>query len=338
MNELLLNAAEAEDRVTLHFEHELQSMNAEEGEATLRNDRSRKQVTKKADFILGCDGAYSIVRRELIKVSRLDFAQSYIQHGYKEFSVPADAEGQWRLAKNYLHIWPRREFMLIALPNTEGTFTATLFYPHEAFDAIKSDDNVRRLFREQFPEALDVIGEENVIRDYHSNPRGSLVTIRCSTYHHADKVLLLGDAAHAMVPFYGQGMNAGFEDLLVFDGLLKACPSRAEAFSEYSRRRRPDAHAICDLALYNYWEMSTGVNSMCFRAKRTIVGLVHKLAPRLFVPLYSMVAFSTMPYAEVVRRNRQQDRLMAAFAGGLGLGFVGALGYLLLSLAKRHSQ
>lgn len=312
-------------------------MNVASGEITFRNGRNRKQVTRKADFILGCDGAYSKVRRELIKISRVDFSQSYIQHGYKEFCIPAGDNGKWRLSENYLHIWPRHDYMLIALPNADGTFTATLFYPHEAFEAIKSDEAVIKLFSEQFPEALEAIGTEKVTHDYRSNPTGSLVTMRCSKYHYADKVLLLGDAAHAMVPFYGQGMNAGFEDLLVLYKLLKSSKDRAAAFSDYSRIRSPDAHAICDLALYNYWEMSTGVSSAYFRLKRTLAGLIHKIAPQTFVPLYTMVAFSTIPYAEVVRRNRRQDHIMAVLAGGVGLGLVGALGYILLLLSKRRS-
>lgn len=337
LNELLLDAADAEDNITLHFEHELQHMSAESGEITFRNGRNRKQVTRKADFILGCDGAYSAVRRELIKISRMDFSQSYIQHGYKEFCVPAGDNGKWKLSENYLHIWPRHDYMLIALPNSDGTFTATLFYPYEAFEAIKSDEEALKLFSEQFPEALEAIGTEKVIHDYRSNPTGSLVTIRCSKYHYRDKVLLLGDAAHAMVPFYGQGMNAGFEDLLVLSKLLRSSKDRATAFSEYSQLRRPDAHAICDLALYNYWEMSTGVSSMYFRLKRALAGLIHKIAPQTFVPLYSMVAFSTIPYAEVVRRNRRQGHIMAVLASGAGLSLMGALGYLLGLLTKRRS-
>lgn len=336
LNELLLDAADAEDNVTLHFEHELQHMDVESGEVTFRNGKNRKQVTRRADFILGCDGAYSAVRLELTKVSRLDFSQSYIQHGYKEFCIPATGDGKWKFPENYLHIWPRCDYMLIALPNADGTFTATLFYPHAAFEAIQSDEDILGLFSEQFPEALEAMGKEQVVQDYRNNPTGSLVTMRCSKYHHKDKVLLLGDAAHAMVPFYGQGMNAGFEDLLVLNGLLGGCQDRAEAFSEYSRVRGPDAHAICDLALYNYWEMSTGVNSTCFRIKRALAGLIHRIAPRAFVPLYTMVAFSTIPYAEVVRRNRRQDQILAALASGAGLGLVGLLGYALLSLSKKR--
>ena len=330
----MLNAAQAEQNIALHFEHKVQSMAIPRREVTLCNLRSKKTFTKRFAFLLGCDGAYSIIRRELIKTTPIDFSQTYIRHAYKEFCIPSTttSSGQktWKLATNYLHIWPREEFMLIALPNLDGSFTATLFYPLEDFEKIKYDAQVIDLFQKYFPDALRAIGEGKLCQDFWHNPTGTLVTIRCSRYHYQDRVLLLGDAAHAMVPFYGQGMNAGFEDLLVLNQLLQK-PNTftiADVFSEYSRIRRPDAHAICDLALYNHWEMSTAVNSRLFRIKRYLVGLLHKMMPRLLVPLYSMVAFSIMPYAQVVRRHNRQERMINMIVGGLGLAAMGALSCL----------
>lgn len=280
-------------------------------------------VRADCDFVLGCDGAFSAVRRELMRLVPLNFSQEYTRHGYKEFYIPAGPRGEFRMPKNYLHIWPRREFMLISLPNTDGSFTASLFYPHDAFRSVRTDDDVVRLFRTQFPDALELMGEKAVCEAFCSNPVGSLVTVRCSLYHYTDKLLLLGDAAHAMVPFFGQGMNAGFEDLSVLLPLLQS-PSlaRSVAFAEFSRLRVPDAKAICDMALLNYWEVSSGVASRVFRLKKRMYGIMHQLLPKTILPLYTMVAFTTMAYSRVYQRHQLQERLMNFFALTLFLGMV----------------
>ncbi len=264
--------------------------------------------------------------------ARLDFSQEYIEHGYKEFCIPADARGQWQMEQNYLHIWPCQRYMLIALPNPDGTFTATLFYPHQMFEALRTPEDVLALFRTNFADALQLIGEAELVHQFFHSPAGALFTMRCSHYHVGDRMVLLGDAAHAMVPFYGQGMNAGFEDVFTLAALLEAYPAarRHQAFALYSERRRPDAHAICDLALYNYWEMSTGVTSPVFRLKRWAVGWLHCLLPRYVLPLYTMVAFTNIPYSRVLAAHRRQERLIEASLVAAGLAIAGGAAYRLL--------
>jgi kynurenine 3-monooxygenase len=194
---------------------------------------------------------------------------------------------------------------------------------------------VIKLFKDNFPDALELIGESRLVIDFMENPVGSLVTMRCSHYHHSDKIVLLGDAAHAMVPFYGQGMNAGFEDLSVLSSILSTQPNLTIAFEEYSKKRKADAHAICDLALYNYWEMSSAVTSSWFKFKRMIYGKLHMLMPNVLVPLYSMVAFSNIPYAQAVRRHARQERIINTIIGGFGMTVFGLLGAFLLMMSRR---
>lgn len=289
-------------------------------EISFYDTKSQKILKKKVDFILGCDGAYSMVRKELSRITKLDFLQEYAQHGYIEIRVPSDEQCKWKLAKEYLHIWPRNDFMLIALPNSDGTFTATLFYPYELLSSLKESGNGISFFEQNFPDFLEVAGREPILNAFQNNPIGSMITIKCSRYHYQDKILLLGDAAHAMVPFYGQGMNAGFEDLEVLNNLFVEKDTLSDVFSSYSRERVPNAHAICDLALYNYWEMSSGVQSLKFLLKHHIYKWIHKMFPNQFLPLYSMVAFSNIPYSQVIRRHRLQEYgLFMLTAAGMGI-------------------
>ena len=178
-------------------------------------------------------------------------------HGYKELTIPPAADGGWRMEKHALHIWPRKSFMMIALPNPDGSFTCTLFWEFEgprSFATMRSDDDVRRFFDEEFPDAVPLM--PTLLEEFRENPTGSLVTIRCAPWHYRDKVALVGDAAHAVVPFYGQGMNAAFEDCVVLDECLAEFPDdRARAFAEYFRRRKVNADALADLAVHNFIEM-----------------------------------------------------------------------------------
>lgn len=322
---MLLEAAEREPRVRIFFEHELTSMDMRKRPQLHFTNIGLGGTIVKADcdFVLGCDGAFSAVRRELMKLTPLNFSQEYTRHGYKEFYIPAGPQGEFRMPKGYLHIWPRKEFMLISLPNTDGSFTASLFYPQDAFNMICCDEDAIELFRSQFPDVLELMGEKAVCESFRCNPVGSLVTMRCSSYHYEDKLLLLGDAAHAMVPFFGQGMNAGFEDLSVLLPLLKSSfLTRSAAFAEFSRVRVPDAKAICDMALLNYWEVSSGVASRIFRLKKRAYGIMHQLLPKTILPLYTMVAFTNMAYSRVYQRHRLQERLVNFFAIALFLSLV----------------
>lgn len=211
----------------------------------------------KANLIVGCDGAYSAVRKEIIKRPGYDFSQTYIEHGYLELCIPPTKEGEFAMPHNYLHIWPRGKFMMIALPNQDRTWTVTLFMPFANFSSIKCDQDLIRFFRQYFPDAIDLIGQSRLIKDFFKTTPQSLVMIKCKPYNVGGKALIIGDAAHAMVPFYGQGMNAGFEDCSVLTELFNRHGHDIDRIlMEFSETRWEDAHSICDLAMYNYVEVN----------------------------------------------------------------------------------
>src|SRR6266542_5501729 len=216
------------------------------------------------------------------------------------------------MEKNALHIWPRKSFMMIALPNPDGSFTGSLFWEFEgprSFATTKSDDDVRRFFDEEFPDAVPLM--PRLLEDFLQNPTGSLVTIRCAPWFYRDKVCLLGDAAHAIVPFYGQGMNAAFEDCVVLDECLEKFPdNRERAFGEYFSRRKENADALADLAIGNFVEMRDKTASKTFRAKKKLDHLLEAALPGIYLPLYTMVTFTRIPYAVAARRARLQDRIV----------------------------
>jgi kynurenine 3-monooxygenase len=235
------------------------------------------------------------------------------------------------MEKNALHIWPRKSFMMIALPNPDGSFTCTLFWEFEgprSFATTKTDDDVRRFFEDEFPDAVPLM--PNLLDDFKNNPTGSLVTIRCAPWFYKDKVALVGDAAHAVVPFYGQGMNAAFEDCVVLDECLAEFPQdRQRAFAEYFARRKANADALADLALENFIEMRDKTASRAFRAKKKLDHLLEAALPGVYLPLYTMVTFTRIPYAEAARRARIQDRIVYA---GLVLLTMSILAFSMLLL------
>jgi len=216
------------------------------------------------------------------------------------------------MEKEALHIWPRKSFMMIALPNPDGSFTCTLFWEFEgprSFASTKTDDDVRRFFDEEFPDAVPLMPA--LLEDFKNNPTGSLVTIRCAPWYHKDKVALVGDAAHAVVPFYGQGMNAAFEDCVVLDECLAEVPdNRERAFAEYFARRKENADALADLAVENFIEMRDKTASRTFRAKKKLDHALEAALPGIYLPLYTMVTFTRIPYAEAAQRARRQDSII----------------------------
>ncbi|MFQ5492194.1 MAG: FAD-dependent oxidoreductase, partial [Phycisphaerae bacterium] len=222
---------------------------------------------------------------------------------------------------NALHIWPRRAFMMIALPNADATYTCTLFWPFEgdvSFDALQDDQQVRSFFERHFPDAVPLM--PRLAEDFRQNPVGSLVTTRCHPYHYGDKVVMLGDAAHAVVPFYGQGMNAAFEDCTVLTQCIERyAPDWSEVLAHYTRLRRDNCNALADLAIANFLEMRDRTGSAAFRWKKWLEQTLHKLLGRRFVPLYSMISFSRIPYAEAVAVAQRRGRLLARLTAGIGV-------------------
>lgn len=264
------------------------------------------------DYLIGADGAFSAVRTAFQFTDRFDYEQDYIDHGYKELHIPAGANGTFRLEKNALHIWPRESFMMIALPNPDGSFTCTLFFPFEgkpSFDTLKTRKDIEKFFAETFQDAKPLMPE--LLEDFEHNPTSSLVTIKCYPWVR-NKTLLIGDAAHGVVPFYGQGMNAGFEDCRILNDLLsKHNDNWEEALPEFQRLRKPDTDAIAQLALDNFIEMRDLVADADFLLRKKIEGTLYARYPDKWIPLYPMVTFmDTMRYSEALRLGRKQKEIM----------------------------
>ena len=323
LNTAVIEAAQRYPNVRVHFSHRCTDVDLDSGTAELVDssveagvspaDPVRQVIEVSADAIIGVDGAFSAVRQSMHKkLADFEYDESYLAHGYKELTIPPALDGSWRMEKEALHIWPRKSFMMIALPNPDGSFTCTLFWEFEgprSFASTKTDDDVRRFFDEEFPDAVPLMPA--LLEDFKNNPTGSLVTIRCAPWYHKDKVALVGDAAHAVVPFYGQGMNAAFEDCVVLDECLAEFPdNRERAFAEYFARRKENADALADLAVENFIEMRDKTASRTFRAKKKLDHALEAALPGIYLPLYTMVTFTRIPYAEAAQRARRQDSII----------------------------
>jgi len=313
LNTTVIEAAQRYPNVRVHFNHKCTDVHIESASAQL--ETAEGAVTARGDAVIGVDGAFSAVRKSMQRdIASFQYDESYLAHGYKELTIPPGPDGAWRMEKNALHIWPRKSFMMIALPNPDGSFTCTLFWEFEgprSFATTKTDDDVRRFFEEEFPDAVSLM--PSLLDDFRNNPTGSLVTIRCAPWFYRDKACLVGDAAHAVVPFYGQGMNAAFEDCVVLDECLEEFPeNRERAFAEYFRRRKQNADALADLAIGNFIEMRDKTASKTFRAKKKLDHALEAALPGIYLPLYTMVTFTRMPYAKAAKRAQIQDALVYA--------------------------
>jgi kynurenine 3-monooxygenase len=313
LNATVIEAAQRYPNMRVHFSHKCTDVDLDT--RTVQLETEHGQVTAHGDAVIGVDGAFSAVRQSMqLKIGNFQYDESYLAHGYKELSIPPGPGGSWQMEKNALHIWPRKSFMMIALPNPDGSFTCTLFWEFEgprSFATTKSDEDVRRFFEDEFPDAVPLM--PTLLEDFRENPTGSLVTIRCAPWYYRDKVCLVGDAAHAVVPFYGQGMNAAFEDCVVLDECLEQFPdNRERVFAEYFRLRKENADALADLAIGNFIEMRDKTASKTFRAKKKLDHLLEAALPGTYLPLYTMVTFTRMPYAMAAKRARLQDLLVYA--------------------------
>jgi kynurenine 3-monooxygenase len=304
----------------VHFNHRCTDVDLTEAASYLETENGR--VNARGDAIIGVDGAFSAVRQSMQrKLDNFEYDESYLAHGYKELTIPPAPDGSWQMEKNALHIWPRKSFMMIALPNPDGSFTCTLFWQFKgarSFATTKADEDVRRFFDEEFPDAVPLMPK--LLEEFRSNPTGSLVTIRCAPWYYRDKVALVGDAAHAVVPFYGQGMNAAFEDCVVLDDCLAKFPhNRERAFAEYFLKRKGNADALADLAIDNFIEMRDKTASRAFRAKKKLDHFLEAALPGIYLPLYTMVTFTRIPYARAASRARLQDGIV--YGGLIAIGF-----------------
>lgn len=335
LNMSLLSAAEETGRVKLHFERRCADVDFEHNALRLA-DADGRETTASADLIIATDGAYSAVRYAFQRLDRFNYNQHHLEHGYKELTIPPTATGEFAMEPNALHIWPWGGSMMIALPNKDRSFTCTLFWPFQgehSFDSIRERSQVEPFFRTHYADAVPLM--PTLVDDFMRNPIGSLVTVRCWPWHHKGRIVLLGDAAHAIVPFYGQGMNCAFEDCVALVDCLKQYGSDHEAACEaYQAMRKPNADAIADMALENFVEMRDHVASTAFLARKKLEKALHKLMPERFMPLYNMVSFSLIPYAEARARALRQNRMIRTSIIMLATVLTLALTIILLTVLR----
>ena len=310
LNKRLMTLAEQKG-VKICFEHRCSKVDVANNIATfILGDGSERVV--KADLLFGADGAFSALRNSYVHMDKVNCSQQYLEYGYKELCIPPAADGSMLMEKNYLHIWPRGNFMMIALPNTDGTFTCTLFMPFEgekSFDKLKTEAEVHAFFDTYFADAKALM--PTLIEDFFTNPTSSLITTHIFPWHYKNKSALIGDAAHAIVPFYGQGMNAGFEDCTVISALLdKHGEDWDVILKEYEHKRKPNGDAVARLALLNFVEMRDKVSEPAFLERKKIEKELGKRFPDQFVSVYEMVSFSHTPYATALKCIHAQDNLL----------------------------
>lgn len=338
LNLALIRAAARHPSVRLHFAKKCTGIDLATGTLEVADEFSNETATVETNRVLGADGAFSAVRAQMQKGEGFNYRQDYLSHGYKELTIPPGAGGAFLMEKNALHIWPRRSFMMIALPNCDGSFTCTLFWPLEgpnSFAELQTETDVLRYFREQFPDAVPLM--PTLAKDFLHNPVGSLVTIRCAPWHVHDRIVLLGDACHAVVPFLGQGMNAAFEDCTVLSECLQAhAPRWADAFAAYQAARKVHTDTLAELCVQNFVEMRDHVGTPAFLRKKRRENLLYQWFPRWFVPLYTMIQFTTTPYADALARAERQERTLARIGWG-ALALLGVLLALLLALLVRRA-
>lgn len=310
LNIKLLELADELPNIQLYFNSNCVDANLQDG-IVYFEDSDGNHTEFKADRVIGSDGAFSAIRYEMQTKGRFDYSQTYLHHGYKELCVLPNDNGEFKLDKNCLHIWPRESFMLIALPNLDGTFTCTLFFQLDgplSFNSIKSTEDLDSFFDTYFPDVKPLI--HNLHDDFFNNPTGQLCTVRCFPWTNG-KMALIGDAAHAVVPFYGQGMNCSFEDCVVFDELLeKHYPDWNQIFSDYQTIRKPNADAIANLALQNFIEMRDRVGDKNFLHYKHVEHDLCSLYPEIFKSQYELVTFSNVPYKYALEQGERNTALV----------------------------
>lgn len=321
LNCALMDCAEQFENVNFHFDHKCVDVNLNQGTCVFEFDE--QQISISADLVIGTDGAFSAVRGAMVKTDRFNYSQEYIAHGYKEIHIPPGANGKPQMQLDALHIWPRKDFMLMGLANTNGGFTGTLFMPFEgepwSFEKIVTEDEVRNFFGQVFPDAVPLIPD--YVEQYFGNPTSSLAIIRCAPWHYGNNIMLMGDAAHAIIPFYGEGANCGFEDCFVFEQLLDKYgdENMGEVLNEYTRLRKDNGNAIADLSKRNFIEMRDLVADPQFILRKKIEGHFYKNHPDKWIPLYSQVKFTNTPYADAKQQGEHHDAIMESILAMPGI-------------------
>jgi len=313
LNMKLMDLADPMPNVHYHFNQKCVDVDLETGTAWFEDYKTGETKEVKGDLLVGSDGAFSAVRGKMLMTSRFNYSQEYIYHGYKEIHIPPAADGSPQLDIKALHIWPRKQFMLMGLANLDNGFTGTLFFPfegEESFDTIKTAEQAEAFFKKNFPDAMPLI--PNLTEQYMSNPTSPLVIVRCSPWNYKSKVMLIGDSAHAIVPFYGEGMNSGFEDVKVFTDILEELGDgdMLAVLNKYAATREENGNAIADLSLRNFVEMRDLVADPKFILRKKIEGNFYKKHPEKWVPLYSQVKFTDTPYIDAWNEGLRQDAIM----------------------------
>jgi kynurenine 3-monooxygenase len=311
LNRKMVDLAEAEG---VEFFFETRIWDVDMPTATLQTGETERGAWSDLNYdkVFGADGAFSRVRHRMQRQSMFNYSQEFLNMGYKELNIPANPDGTHKLDKNSFHIWPKQAFMLIAMPNTDGSFTCTLFMPFEgenSFDSLNDKETLKNFFAEHFPSTIDVI--PNLVEDFFKNPTSTLVTMKCYPWTFEDKVALIGDACHAIVPFYGHGMNAGFEDITILNQMIQQYGDDwTSIFKEYEKSRKPNADAIAELSYRNFMEMSSKTADEKFHLQKKIEKRFSEKYPDKWLPLYSRVTFSYRPYSEALALGDKQKAIM----------------------------
>jgi kynurenine 3-monooxygenase len=318
LNQTLLEVAARQPGVTVHFEHRFETAEFDEGTALIRDLRHDRLISVPMHPLLATDGAGSWMRRRMNSVHLIDAHETDLEHGYKELSIPADAAGRHRMARDALHIWPRGNYMLIALPNDDGSFTATLFLAKQgevSFESLTETADIERFLSQNFPDARELMPDR--IAEFNDHPVGFLGTVSASPWHYRGMSALIGDSAHAIVPFHGQGMNCCFEDCVEFDACIPKHASWERVFAEFGALRKPNTDAIAVMALDNYLEMRERVAHPKFRLQQALSLELERRFPQRFIPRYSMVMFHhEIPYQTALQRGTVQAELLAELTAG----------------------
>jgi kynurenine 3-monooxygenase len=318
LNQNLLEVAARQPGVTVHFEHRFETAEFDEGTAQIRDLRHDRLISVPMQPLLATDGAGSWMRRRMSSLHLIDAHETDLEHGYKELSIPADAQGRHRMDRNALHIWPRGNYMLIALPNADGSFTATLFlakHGEVSFESLTEAAAIERFLSQSFPDAHELMPD--CISEFNDHPVGFLGTVSASPWHYRGMTALIGDSAHAIVPFHGQGMNCCFEDCVEFDACMAKHSSWESVFAEFGALRKPNTDAIAAMALDNYLEMRERVAHPKFQLQQALSLELERRFPQRFIPRYSMVMFHhEIPYQTALQRGTVQAELLAELTAG----------------------
>ena len=313
LNMDLMTLAEETGKVTIRFNHQLLSADLEQNKLLFQLSNSLEEIELPFNRVIGCDGSASILRKSIVEKANIQYVKKPLGHGYKELTIPPLKSGKFRIEPNALHIWPRGNHMLIALPNNDCSFTCTLFFPMtgtKSFETVKTEKDILDLFQSQFHDAIKLI--PNLVEDFQKNSTGDLASVYCKPWHLGDKALLIGDAAHAVVPFFGQGMNASFQDCSTLAKLMGQNKNDWKTiFNTFSSVQVENGHAIADMAIENYLEMRDHVNDTEYKKRRNVELKLERMFPGQFIPRYSMVSFHQIPYAEVYERGEKQFKIIS---------------------------